>query len=97
MADPPDQGGTRPLGEIEQGGIAGLPIEPGQAHLDELVVVQCPFGFADHSRRDTGISDQNHGLEGVGEAAQVASLFFGKLHAPIVDRSGANYRCRILS
>ena len=54
--------------------------QAGQADLDELVVVQRALGFSDHPRTDAGIADQDHGLQGMGQAAQVAALFFGKLH-----------------
>jgi 23S rRNA (uridine2552-2'-O)-methyltransferase len=80
MANPADQrrfGASSQVGERQ---ITILARQPRQADLDQFVIQQRALCLGDDAVTDAGIADQDHGLEGVGEAAQVAALFFGKLH-----------------
>ena len=90
MADASDQRAVRADGQVGQGRIALFARQAGQADLDQLVVVQRPDGLIDHSLADAGIADQDDGFEGVGEATQVSTLFFGKLHTANSNDSGAS-------
>jgi len=74
------EGARALLGQIFQSGITGGAIGAGHANLDEFVVMQGARCFRDHTRGHAGIADQDYGLQGVGETAQVPPLFFGKLH-----------------
>jgi hypothetical protein len=82
VPDAADQGRVGPGGQIVEGRVARFARQAGQADLDEFVIPQRPLGFGDHAGADAGSADENQGFQGVGEAAQVAALFFGKLHGP---------------
>lgn len=85
MADPAHHHRTRTAGQIEQGGIAGFPIDSRQANLDQFMVAQGAFGLADDAWRDPRIAHQDDGFEGVGEATKMPALLVIELHAPIVN------------
>ena len=55
--------------------LGRLAIRSGHPHLDQLMVMQCATGFGQHAFADPAVADQDHGLERVGEAAQVTPLF----------------------
>jgi len=40
------------------------------------MIMQRPLRFGDNTRAHPSVADKDDGLEGVGEAAQVAALFF---------------------
>ena len=82
MTDPAHQGRFGAGRQGLQCGVAFLAGQARQADLDQFMVPECALGLGDNAVADAGIADQDHGLQGVGEAAQVAALFFGKLHGP---------------
>jgi len=84
VANPPDQRALGDLREIFEGGVPGLALGPGHPNFDQFVIVQGPLGLGNDALADPAIADENHGLQGVGEPAQVAALFFGNLHERIV-------------
>jgi len=74
--------------QFSQGSVAVLPVLSRQADLDQFVVVQGAGGLCDHPVSDPGVSHQDHGFEGVGEATQISALFFGRFHGEILNLSG---------
>ena len=56
--------------------IAHGALGTAHANLDQFVIVQGPRRLGDHGLGEAGVADQDDGFEGVGEAAQVAALFF---------------------
>lgn len=85
MADAVDQYRLAALRQIGKGRIAVFASLARQPHFNEFVVVQGPLRFGHDALTDTGIAHQDDGLEGMGQTAQVATLFFGKLHAHILS------------
>lgn len=70
------QGAFALRGQRFESRVAGFAIGTGHANLDQFVIVQRPLRLGDDTRAHPGVADKNDGFEGVGEAAQVAALFF---------------------
>jgi hypothetical protein len=77
MPDPGDHGAASPFGKPLEGCIALGAIQARQAHLDQFVYSQGTDGFGYHCVRQAGLAHQDDRAEGVGEALEVATLFFG--------------------
>ena len=90
MPDPGHEDAVRARSERLEAGFSGRTICPGEPHLDQLVIVQRAHGLGGDAVGETGIADLDHGLQPVGEAAQVAALSFGEFHPRIVPAARAS-------
>jgi hypothetical protein len=90
MSDPGHEGAVRARSERLETSFSGSSIRPGKPYLDQLVIVQRAHGLGGDSVGEAGIADLDHGLQPVGEAAQMAALSFGEFHRSIVPAARAS-------
>jgi len=76
MPDTTDQGALALRGKCLKRRVARFSIGARHANFDQFVIMQGSLRFGDNTRTHPGIADEDDRLEGVGEAAQVAALFF---------------------
>ena len=76
MADAMDQyavGRARDGGETH---VTSFTVRTSELHLDELVVMQRPFGLGDDRGSDSGVADEKHGFQCVPQTPQILALTF---------------------
>ena len=76
MPDTTYQSALALRGERLERSVARFSIRTGHSNLDQFVIMQGSLRLGDDTRAHPGIADEDDRLEGVGEAAQVAALFF---------------------
>ena len=81
---------ARAAGERVQRLIPGVAFHAGDAHLDELVIVQRSRSLGDDGIACACLADENDGLERMAEAAQVPALFVAELQVEIPGGKGGN-------
>lgn len=80
MADPCDERAAGATGQARERRVPGVAVPARQPYLDQFVVVKRAGRLGDHGVGNAGVAHLDHGLQGVGEAAKVAALFFFKFH-----------------
>lgn len=80
MPDPRDERAAGTTGQARERRIPGVPVPARHPYLDQFVVVKGARRLGDDGVRNAGVAHLDHGLQGVGEAAKVAALFFFKFH-----------------
>ena len=76
MTDPMNQNAVGRSGEGGQARITGFALRAAELHFDELMVLECSFGFGDDRGRDSGVADEKHGIQCVAQTPQVLALTF---------------------
>lgn len=78
MADALHQLATGGGANLRNEGITLFPIPGVHPHLDQLMMLQRLFQLIGYSLTETGIADNDDGLEIVGQFAKMTFLRFGK-------------------
>jgi hypothetical protein len=60
--------------EFRKQGVSSRTVAARRFDLDELMVLERPGRLLQHRFGEAGIAEPDHGLEGMGDSAQVAAL-----------------------
>ena len=63
-------------GERGQALVTSCTLRTAKLHLDELVVVQRPFGLGDDRGRHPGVADEEHGFQCMTQTPEILALTF---------------------
>lgn len=74
-----DQCAARAARELREQRIPGFPVPARAFDFDELMIVERPDGLLGDRVGEAGIAEPDHGLEGMGQAAQMAALVIGEV------------------
>lgn len=76
MTDPPDQRALALRCKLFESRVTRFAIRTCHSNFNELMVMQSTLCLSHDARANPGVANQDDGFERVGEAAQVAALFF---------------------
>ncbi len=79
VADAVNERAVRAARELVEHLVAALTVGTAGLHLDELVIVKRTGRLFCDCVGEAGISDEDHRLQGVGEAAKIAALMLRKV------------------